>query len=97
MFWGHASGIRQCNVFFGFFLKGVSLLIVFGRFGWSQEGPTVGRCSESTAAGFAQMTAGVTGLDDEEALASGWLEERQCVDAGHLVKMDEVYPSAGSS
>ena len=26
-----------------------------------------------------------------------WLEERQRVDAGHLVQTVEVYPSAGSS
>ena len=32
----------------------------------------------------------------EEALAAGWLEERQHVDVGQLVKKGEVYPSVGS-
>ena len=45
------------------------------------------------------LTAGVAGggLAAAETLAVGWLEERQYVDAGHLVKAVEVYPSAGSS
>ena len=45
------------------------------------------------------MTARATGggVAAEEALAARWLEEMWCVDAGHLVKTVEVYPSAGSS
>ena len=39
------------------------------------------------------MTAGKAGalLAAAEALAAGWLEERWCADAGHLVKKVEVY------
>ena len=36
-------------------------------------------------------------LAAEEALASGWLEERRHVEVGHLVLTFEVYPSTGSS
>ena len=45
------------------------------------------------------MTAGLAraGLAAAEALLAGWLEERRHVNAGHLVKMVEVYRSAGSS
>ena len=45
------------------------------------------------------MTAGGTGAGlantpNTEALAAGWLEEGQCVDARHLVKTIDVYLSA---
>ena len=45
------------------------------------------------------MTAGEAGagLAAAEAITAGWFEERLCVNAGQLVKMIEVYPSAGSS
>ena len=45
------------------------------------------------------MTAGWAGagLAAAEALAAGKLEDRQCVDASHLVKMVDVHQSDGNS
>ena len=43
------------------------------------------------------MTAGGAGLDDEEALVVGWLEEKRCVVASNLDKTIELYSSVGSS
>ena len=43
------------------------------------------------------MIAGWDGLAAEEAFAELWVEERRCVDAGHLVKTVDRYPSAGNS
>ena len=63
--------------------------------------PIVGNCSNSTAAvAWGRLTAGEeeAGLAAARALAvQWWLEERQLVDAGHLVKTVEVYQYAGSS
>ena len=39
----------------------------------------------STASAWAMMTTRETGLAAEVALYTGWLEQRQHVDAGHLV------------